>query len=59
MYLEETQCKTCKLRKTLVDPDEEFPMCYKIEGGFLLEEPIAEIEDVGDEGLVCTLRESE
>lgn len=51
-HIEETQCIDCKF----VEPG-EYPMCVEISGKFLMEEPIEEIEDLGNDGLRCTLRQ--
>lgn len=62
-FIEENQCVSCAFGK-LNDPDEdsshaaEYPMCYKIEGEFIMEEPVEAIDDRGDEGVVCTLYRS-
>lgn len=62
-FVEEMQCKGCafsKLQDESQDPEHasEYPMCYKIEAKFLLEEPVIELDDVGTHGVVCTLFKS-
>lgn len=48
-WLEESQCNTCVFRE-----EGEFSMCLKISGQMILEEPVEEIDDQGDNGLLCT-----
>lgn len=49
-HVEVSQCFECKFRK---DDNDEYPMCYEIEAPFMLEEPVEEIDDLGDKGLLC------
>lgn len=52
-HVEHNQCGDCKLRKP--ESDGAYgPMCYEIEATFMQEEPVVEIEDLGDSGLWCT-----
>lgn len=55
-HIEQRQCQTCVARK---EDDQEFPMCYMMESLFLLEKPIAEIDDNGNAGLKCKLYKME
>lgn len=57
-FIEDRQCGTCifsKLYDRGEDPKHaaEYPMCYEIEGLFILEEPMHDIDDHGDEGISC------
>lgn len=59
-FIEDNQCrKNCAFSK-LNDPDtaadhaNEYPMCYEIEGAIITEEPVADLDDHGDDGVVCT-----
>jgi hypothetical protein len=49
-FIEENQCTVCYFRSDR----EEYPMCFEIEGQIFTEEPVAELEDVGTQGVVCT-----
>jgi len=50
-FVEEMQCKACGYKET---DDPNMPMCLEISSKFMLEEPIEEVDDMGDDGLVCT-----
>lgn len=47
-FVEERQCIDCFFKES-----GEFPMCMEIQGNVMLEEPIEEWSDLGDEGLLC------
>lgn len=49
-FIEEYQCGNCAFRKT----DDEDTMCDEIAIGLLLQEPLADLDDKGDAGVVCT-----
>ena len=51
-HVEDNQCRECVFRKP--DPNAYGPMCVEIEAQFIMEEPIIEIDDLGDSGLHCT-----
>jgi hypothetical protein len=59
-FIEENQCKGCAFSK-LQDPDEshehakEYPMCYTVEGKLIAEEPVEELDDRGNDGIVCNV----
>lgn len=59
-FIEENQCRNNCAFSKLNDHDEdkshaeEYPMCYEIEGAIILEEPVAALDDHGDDGVVCT-----
>jgi hypothetical protein len=48
-FLEEHQCGTCVFR----NDDPEMPMCFEIAGAIVTEEPVAEIQDMDDQGVWC------
>lgn len=48
-FIEERQCATCVFK----EDEEEYPMCYEFSGEILLEHTVEEIDDLGDEGLIC------
>lgn len=50
-FVEEMQCKACLFKET-DDPD--MPMCMETSSKFIMEEPIVEVDDHGDDGIVCT-----
>lgn len=49
-FIEQYQCGACVFRRT---DDEEYPMCFEVSGTFYLEEPMEEIDDLGNDGLTC------
>ena len=49
-FIEEGQCHSCKFKK---GDNEEYPMCYDIEADFMLEQPVEDIDDRDDGGVVC------
>ena len=51
-FVEDNQCRDCQFRKT--DSDAYGPMCYEVEAAFMMEEPVVEIDDLGESGLHCT-----
>lgn len=53
-YVEEMQCTHCAFSKLVDEPDNEFPMCYPIEGQILLESPVEALDKTPDGGVVCT-----
>lgn len=55
-FIEELQCKACAFKET---DDPSMPMCLEIAGRFFDEEPIEEIDDLGNDGLRCTKYRSE
>lgn len=50
-FVEEMQCKGCGFKET-DDPD--MPMCLEVSGKFIMEEPVEEIDDLGNDGIRCT-----
>lgn len=48
-FIEERQCNSCAFKSDRP----EYPMCFEIESRFIAEEPVVEVEDLDDEGLVC------
>lgn len=48
-HIEEIQCGSCVFREK-----GEFPMCLPISGQLILEEPVEEIDDLDERGLLCT-----
>lgn len=52
-HIEARQCVSCARR----EPDGDYFMCGPVSASFLLEMPIAEVEDLGDKGLRCTAYE--
>ena len=56
-FIEENQCEACYFRKNPHEHDLQFatdyPMCYEIEGSIMSEEPVEELDDAGDSGVVC------
>lgn len=48
-YVENKQCVSCIFR----DERDEFLMCLEIEGRLLVEQPIDEWTDQGDDGVSC------
>lgn len=48
-HVEERDCKDC-----IFAVPGEYPMCLPISSMFLTEEPVEEIDDLGDDGLRCT-----
>lgn len=49
-FIEERQCETCAFKS---DRD-DYPMCFEIEAELISEEPVASLDDRGDDGVVCT-----
>lgn len=50
-FVEEYQCQSCRFRK---DADEDFPMCYEVEGAIIAEDgPVEALDDLGPSGVVC------
>lgn len=50
-FIEDNQCRTCVFRRT---DDEDYPMCFEISGLLIEEEPVEQIDDIGELGLSCT-----
>jgi hypothetical protein len=48
-FIETRQCVTCAYKAGL----EETPMCGPIENELIMEKPVADLDDVGDDGVVC------
>jgi hypothetical protein len=57
-FIEENQCEACYFRKTWYewggDFAQDYPMCPEIEAPLSLEEPVAELDDKGSAGVVCS-----
>lgn len=47
-WVEKTQCNTCVFRE-----EGEYPMCLPVATKITLEKPVEEIDDQGDNGLLC------
>jgi len=48
-FIEERQCVTCKFQTD----DPSMPMCWEFSGAIVCEEPVEELDDLGDDGIVC------
>ncbi len=48
-FVEVQECSTCVFRE-----EGEYPMCLPIAAKMTLEEPVEEINDLGDDGISCT-----
>lgn len=56
-FIEDNQCHSCVFSKMVTDRNThgmEYPMCWEIEGALINEEPVPDLDDRGDEGVVCT-----
>lgn len=53
-FIEERQCVTCKF----CFDDPWTPMCGEISGAIVSEGPVEELDDLGDDGVVCRKYES-
>lgn len=49
-FIEERQCERCSLKSDRP----EYPMCFEIEAEILDEKPVADLDDRGEYGVVCT-----
>jgi len=49
-FIEAGQCFDCVFR----NDDPEMPMFHEIAGSIVTEMPVEELEDVGNDGIVCT-----
>jgi hypothetical protein len=49
-FIELRQCHTCLFKENSTD----YPMCYEIAGSIVMEQPVEDIDDRGNEGIVCT-----
>lgn len=50
-FIEERQCNNCVFKSDRP----EYPMCFEIEAQLIEEKPVDEIDDLGDDGIVCRL----
>lgn len=48
-FIEERQCVTCKFQFD----DPSIPMCWEISSDILVQEPVEELDDLGNDGIVC------
>ena len=58
-FIEEMQCKSCAFSKIVQDPENEphssaYPMCFEIESELIAGGPVAALDDMGNDGVVCT-----
>jgi hypothetical protein len=57
-FIESNQCEACRFRKSPYDFDPnfatEFPMCPEVEADVISEEPVEALDDMGDQGVVCS-----
>lgn len=55
-WVEDNQCRSCIHRKSEQSHsfNDEYPMCHEVEADFVEEKPVQAVEDLGDEGLLCT-----
>lgn len=49
-FIESHQCISCAFQSDR----EGYPMCFEIEADIFEEEPVADLDDRGDDGVVCT-----
>lgn len=55
-FVEERQCHDCAFKS---DRD-DYPMCFEVEGELFAENgPVEALDDLGDEGVVCTRYKNE
>lgn len=57
-FIEDNQCEACRFRKSPYDFDaqfaEEYPMCPEIEAELISEHEVKDLDDKGQDGVVCT-----